>query len=372
MLMLLCLSALGRNARADELDRQNAILLTVAAKPAEAEQMAAVARELLQRLAMRVVLRRVERVELRELRQPLTREPAYFARVWIDFGRTGKARLYLEHAARDRVLVRDVADDAHNRELLREELGHILQTAIEGLKAGEEIGAPRGEALEQVDAEEAAGARSASAAPVRGQGSGVRGQAAEGQMGEKGAEEPHTSRRSRWRFGPRYELVWLGDGGRFEDGPGAVLGALLPGSQRWGLELGGFLRRPMKVDENQVGARLQSLAFDALVSFDAWQGARARFRLAAGLEANFVRVSPFADAGRDVALAKSRWLKLALGRLALTYAHDVGNFMDVEVTLGLELDANGTRYVVQREAGATNVLAPWPIRPLLSLGATVP
>jgi hypothetical protein len=151
-----------------------------------------------------------------------------------------------------------------------------------------------------------------------------------------------------------------------------VLGAQWPGSQRFGLELGGFFRRPVKVEANPVGARLQSLAFDALISFDAWQGARARLRLAAGVEADFVRVSPFASAEREVELAKSRWLKLALGRLALTYARDVGNFMDVEVTVGAELDVNGTRYVVQREAGAVDVLAPWPIRPLLSVGATVP
>jgi hypothetical protein len=128
----------------------------------------------------------------------------------------------------------------------------------------------------------------------------------------------------------------------------------------------------LKVRANPVGARLQSVAFDALISFDAWQGERARFRLAAGVEADFVRVSPFATTERDVELAKSRWLKLALGRLALTYAHDVGHFMDVEVTFGAELDVNGTRYVVQRDAGAADVLAPWPIRPLLSLGATVP
>ena len=128
----------------------------------------------------------------------------------------------------------------------------------------------------------------------------------------------------------------------------------------------------MKVEATPVGARLQSLAFVALISFDAWQGARARLRLAAGVEADFVRVSPFANADQDVRLATSRWLKLALGRLALTYAHDVGNFMAVEMTLGAELDANGTRYVVQGEAAAVDVLRPWPIRPLLSLGATAP
>lgn len=355
--MLLGLLAFSGRAQAQQGERGNTILLTVAAPAAEAEQLAAVARELLQRLAMQVALRRVERIDVRELRQALAGEPPYFARVWIAFGKTGKARLYLEQAARDRVLVRDVADDAHNPELVREELGHILQTAVEGLKAGEEIGAPRDEALKQVDDEAAASAPKAEppANPAR-------------------AIEPvpRPPRQRRFRFGPRYELVWLGGGGHFEDGPGAVLGALLPSSLRVGLELSGFYRRPLRVEASPVGARLQSLAFDALVSFDAWSGARARLRLAAGVQADFVRVSPFAAAGEDVQLAQSQWLTFALGRVALTYAHDVGSFMDVEVTCGVELAPGGTRFVFQRSSGNTDVLSPWPVRPLLSLGATVP
>jgi len=357
MLLLLGLVAFPARAHAQEAERERTILLTVAAPTAEAEQLAAVARELLQRLAMQVVLRRVERIDVRELRRALVGEPPYFARVWITFGKTGKARLYLEHAARDRVLVRDVADDAHNPELVREELGHILQTAVEGLKAGEEIGAPRDEALKQVDAEAAASAPPtppAAAAPVA-------------------APPARPAARPRpLRFGPRYELVWLGDGGHFEDGPGAVLGALWPGSKRVGLELAGFFRRPLKVTKSPVGARLQSLAFDALLTFETWQGAHAHLRVAAGVEADFVRVSPFASAAEDVQLAPTQWLKLGLGRVALTYAHDIGSLGDVEVTLGAQLDPSGTRFVFQRSSGSTDVLSPWPVRPLLSLGVTVP
>ena len=335
--------------------RDTTILLTVAAPPTEAGKLEAVAQELLKRLEMQVELRRVERIDVREIRQPLRREPAYFARVWIAFGKPGRARLYLEHAARDRVLVRDVTDDSNNPELVREELGHILQTAVEGLKAGEEIGAPRGEALQHVDDEQPATPPVEHAVP---------------------APTPASQRelappRRRFRFGPRYELVWLGDAGHFEDGPGAVFGAMW--ARQWGLELGGSFRRPAKVSATPVGARLQSVAFDALLVFELWRHAQARFRLAAGAEADFVRVSPFANATQETTLAQSHWLKLALGRVAATYAHRVGDFMDLEVTVGAELDPSGTRYVFQRRGGATtDVLSPWPVRPLLSLGATVP
>jgi hypothetical protein len=352
--MLLALALLTKPALAQG-GRDTAILLTVAAPPNDAEALGAVARELLERLAMQVELRRVERLEMRELRQPLREQP-YFARVWVTVGSSGKARLYLEHAARDRVLVRDVEGDAHNPELVREELGHILQTAVEGLKAGEEIGAPRDEALKQVDADEAASAPppkpSADAAAL--------------------PKAPAQPKPRRLRFGPRYEVAWLGDGARVEDGPGAVLGALFPGSERWGLELGGSFRRPVKVEASPVGARLQSLAVNALVSFDAAQAERSRLRLGVGIGADFVRVSPFAEAGRDVRLASSRWLKLALGRLTVTYAHDLGSFMELEATLGVVLDPSRTRYVLQRSADATDVLAPSPVRPFLSLGVTVP
>lgn len=353
MLLLVAFALLPRAANAQS-GPGSTVQLTVAASPSDAEALGAVASELLARLAMQVELRRVERLNLRELRQSQGGAP-YFARVWVALGNAG-ARLYLEHAARARVLVRDVADDAHNPELLREELGHILQTAIEGLKAGEEIGAPRDEALKQVEAEEAAATpaqkpREAPAEPVPAPGI---------------AEEPR-----KFRFGPRYEAVWLG-GQHFEDGPGAVLGALLPGSDRFGVELAGLFRRPIKVEGRPVGARLQSLAVNALLTFDAWRGARARLRLGAGVGADFVRVSPFASAGQIVELTDTRWLKLALGRLAMTYAHEVGSFMELEVTAGAVLDPNGTRYVFERSASASDVLSPWPVRPLVSLGATVP
>lgn len=354
---LLALLSFAGAARAEPNERDRTLLLTVAAPAAEAEQLAAVARELLARLAMRVELRHVERIDVAELRRPPAADATYFARGWIAFAKTGKARLYLEQAARDRVLVRDVANEAHNPELVREELGHILQTAVEGLKAGEEIGAPRGEALKQVDDEqtELASPTPAPASPPR----------------ETAVTEPPPARHPRVRFGPRYELVWLGDG-KPADGPGAVLGALLPGSARWGLELAGFFRRPLHVEAMPIGARLQSLAFDALLTFDAWQGPRARLRLAAGVQADLVRVTPSAAAGQGVELARSEWLKLALGRAALTYAHDVGRFMDLEVTLGVELAPGGTRYVLQRSSGTTDVFSPWPVRPLVSLGGTVP
>jgi hypothetical protein len=244
--------------------------------------------------------------------------------------------------------------DAHNPELVREELGLILQSALEGLKAGEPIGAPRREALRDAgdDAAPARAAQAPTPVPV--------------------AAAPPVQRSRAWRFGPRYELVWLGDDARLEDGPGAVLGFAAPGSRRFGLELGGYFRRPLRLDARPIGARLQSWALVLLLSFEAWHGSSARFRFALGAQADLVRVRPVAASGESVVLEQSRWLQVALGRLALTYAHDLGSKMDLELSLGAELDPSGTRYVIQGNQGELPVLTPWPVRPLAALGVTVP
>jgi hypothetical protein len=332
-------------------------LISVAAPSAEAERLEAVARELLERLAMQVELRRVERVDVGEIRRRAVGQ-TYFARVWIAFAQSGRARLYLEHSARDRVLVRDVAADSGNPELVREELGHILQAALEGLQAGEEIGAPREDALQQVEQEEAPSR--ATAPPT-----------SELTPAADAPEPPLPRRRKVLRFGPRYEAVWLGDGARFEDGPGAVLGLTAP-RRRFGVELGGYYRRPLTIDASPVGARLQTLALRAALGVDAWRGERGLLRLTAGGGTDWVRVSPRARAGSDVEVAASSWLKLLLGRVAVTYAHELASFADVELTLGVDLDPGGTHYVFRGSAGESKVLEPWPVRPLISLGGAVP
>jgi hypothetical protein len=335
-------------------ERSNTLLLTVAAPAAEAERLEAVTRELLGRLSMQVEMRRVERIDVREMRQALGPEREYFARVWIALLQPDRAWLYLEHGASDRVLLREVTGDANNPELMREELGHILQTAVEGLKAGEEIGAPRSDALKQVAAE-----NTAVDVPA--------------QMPEpKRAAEPATAAAEQKRtgalhFGPRYELSWLGDG-RFEDGPGAVFQSELP----VGLELSAYYRRPLEVVGEPVGVRLQTLSLRGLLTIQVWSAERSGIRLGAGGGADLVHVSPVAEPARTAQLSSASWRKLALARLQGSYARRVLSFMDVEFSLGLDLDFNGTRYVFQRASGEQRVLDPSTVRPFLSLGAAVP
>jgi hypothetical protein len=334
-------------------ERGSTLLLSVAAPAGEAERLEQVTRELLARLDVQVELRPVARVDVAEVRRALGPGQRYFARVWIELAKSGNARLYLEHGASDRVLVRDVAGDADNPELVREELGHILQTAVEGLKAGEEVGAPRGDALKEVAPE----AETATTRPDRPAPQPTR------------AAAPKPSERARpLAFGPRYEVSWLGDGARFEDGPGAVLELARP----VGFELAGYYRRPLKVEGSPVGVRLQTLSARALVTVQVWQTDGGTVRLGAGAGADFVRVSPIAYFGRSAELADGAWRKLAVARLQASYARRAFRFLELQVSVGLDLDPSNTRYVFQQNAGERTVLEPSPLRPLLSVGGTVP
>jgi hypothetical protein len=252
------------------------------------------------------------------------------------------------------LLVREIAGDASNPELVREELGHILQTAVEGLQAGEEVGAPRDDALKEVTPDDDAGEAPRELAP----------DLAPAEPDDAGGRAPARE----LRFGPRYELSWLAAGARFEDGPGAVFAFARP----LGFELGAYYRRPLKVVDTPVGVRLQTLSVRGLVTLQVWRAERASVRLGAGAGADFVRVSPLGDPGRSVELSPGAWLKLAVARLQASYAHRALSFMELELSVGMDLDVNDTRYVFQQGSGEQSVLDPWPVRPFVSLGATVP
>ncbi len=61
-----------------------------------------------------------------------------------------------------------------------------------------------------------------------------------------------------------------------------------------------------------------------------------------------------------------------MARAQASYAHRAFGFMELEVAIGVDVDLSDTSYVVQQGSGDVTVLDPWPVRPLLSLGATVP
>ncbi len=329
------IALLPTRARADE--RRNVLLLTIAAPPEDSARLEAVARERLQPLDVQLEAQRVSSVDVAELRRPPPR--ACFARAWITLLGDGSARLYLEHG--DRLLLRDVPGDRDNPELVREELGHILQAAGEGLEAGEAVGAPRQEVLQQV----------APSPPPR-------------STRETPPASPAPGRRAALQAGARYEARWFGEGARFEDGPGLMLAL----TTRLGFDVSVHYRRPLRVERDPVGARFETVSVRALATLALLR----QLRAGAGLGGDFVHVRPLTSSGDGFELTEAGVRKLVIGRVQVTYGYRAWDLLELQFSAGTDLDASGTRYVLVRETGDVSVLSPAALRPFVSLGAALP
>jgi len=83
-------------------------------------------------------------------------------------------------------------------------------------------------------------------------------------------------------------------------------------------------------------------------------------------------VSSIADSPKTAELSDAAWLKLVVARLATSYSRRVASFLELRASIGVDLDLTDTRYVFQRSSGEVSVLDPWPLRPFIALGATLP
>ena len=117
--------------------------LVVAGEAREAEALELLVRDLLARHGATVDARSADAVDPAVvIERPAHFEPA-LARVWIDLRPDDHAMLFLVDGAWERVLVRRVPRDPAHREVCREDIGHILETAVEAMLAGAKIGVER-------------------------------------------------------------------------------------------------------------------------------------------------------------------------------------------------------------------------------------
>jgi len=129
----------GRDAWA----RERGVRLVVAGEAREAEALELLVRDLLARHGATVDARSADAVDpVVVIERPAHFEPA-LARVWIDLRPDDHAMVFLVDGAWERVLVRRVPRDPAHGEVCREDIGHILETAIEAMLAGAKIGVER-------------------------------------------------------------------------------------------------------------------------------------------------------------------------------------------------------------------------------------
>jgi hypothetical protein len=333
------------------------VVLEIAAADAhDSDALAQVARELLGRLRLEVRATQVARVDLAAVVAPPraggAAEPL-LARVWVDWRLPGRATLYLLDTRRDRVLVRQVERPAGGEELAREELGHILETACEGLLAGSEVGEPRAGVAPRLLPPSPPTTVVAAAPPPEG-------------------GPPRV------RAALLYEVAALGGGVPFTHGPEAslfvALGARRPEPWRMGLWSTAQLRLPVHAaDETGAGVDLQAGALRVLLALEHAWTERATGRAGLGVGVDVVRARPEA-ATPDVAVLNPAFTRsFAVGRAALGVDLRLARRTWLVAALAADVDVTGQSYGFARGGGGEQlVLKPWIVRPAAALGLAFP
>jgi hypothetical protein len=336
------------------------VMLEIAAADArDSEALAQVARELLGRLSVDVRASLVARVDLAAVvAPPRAADAAHppLARVWIDWRTPGRATLYLLDARRDRVLVRQVERPPGGEELAREELGHILETACEGLLVGGDVGVPRaGVAPLLMPPPTRPPAVTATAAPAM--------------AGEDGP--------ARVQLALLYEAATLAPGARVTHGPEASIFLGLGGrgarAWRWGLWSTAQLRVPVHAgDEQGAGARLETGALRVLLALERPLSARVMGRAGLGAGVDVVHARPEAMTPELAVLDPAFTRAFTVGRAAVALDVRLSRRSWLVAVLAADVDVTDQRYVFARGAGEDVVLRPWVVRPAAALGLAFP
>jgi hypothetical protein len=350
----------GVRARADEpapaveaaapAARREVLVEIAAGDEKERDALAQVARELLGRLAIDVRATHVGRVDVAAIAAPPSAPragvEAPLARVWIDWASPGRATLYLLDARRDRLLVRQVERPAGGDELAREELGHILETACEGLLAGGEVGVPRAGAVSSLLPHPPPPAVVASAPST-----------------------PREDATAHVAFGASYEAAALGPQAPVTHGPAASI--YVPG-RRVGLWTTAQFRLPVHAASDTAGVELRTIALRALLTHEWVLAPRAALRVGVGGGVDLVDARPESTAPDRVLVDGSRRLAFGVGRAALALDVRLAARLSLVAFLAADVDVTGQRYVFSRAGGEQLVLRPWPVRPSAAVGVAFP
>jgi hypothetical protein len=134
--------AILSHARASSADARD-VVVAIAGRPAEVDALRLVVHDLLVQQGTSVDIHTVDSVDADAVIDKPARFTPVLARAWVDLRPTDHAMVYLVDGTWDRVLVRRVACDAEHLEVCREDIGHILETAVEAMMSGAKIGVER-------------------------------------------------------------------------------------------------------------------------------------------------------------------------------------------------------------------------------------
>ncbi len=337
--------AIANLARAQEPAGEHVVDVVFVGPAHDAGHLDDVVKELLGRLEVHEVSSRAASLDLHVVVTPQREAASLVARAWFDLRDAERAKLYLVDRTWEHVLVREVPLSHGVDEIAREELGHILEAAVETLMSGGEVGRPR----EQVSAELGLAETHPETAP---------------------SQPPPLAPSTRVHLGAG--AFWQAQGFSSEPlvahGPGAWLAAFLgDASVRPAARLSAGYVFPQIVSGNGIGVRLDTASLRLLAGVELALSDKVRIGPLVGGGFDLVRIDPRADPQIATATS-SRWSVVSYARAELGVDVRLGAGWSLRTALGADFDVQGASYYVDQPNGRTDVLDPWRVRPSLLVG----
>lgn len=305
----------------------------------------------------------IGRVDRASVVTPGPPSPRQLARVWIDLGReqsehaSDPVTIYVVDGPWERVLVRQVGHH-ENIEITWEEIGHIVESALVALRAGERIGVGRALAQEQL-------LPVSSVAPLP--------PPPPDPLGEEPAPPATPASGPPWgiRAGAFYtaSAYGYGAGPRVASGAGGLIDVHATSrSLRFSATIMGEYRLPSTVDRGAAVVHLEGGALHVLASASYSPAPRHQVHVGAGPGFELVQAGGIAPGRDDIRFAERTLDTIPTGRLLARYAYAVGPARAFGGA-GLDLSLRTLRYTLARADGTSLVVfEPWVARPFLLIG----
>jgi hypothetical protein len=127
--------------------------------------------------------------------------------------------------------------------------------------------------------------------------------------------------------------------------------------------------RPLSVDADPVGARLQTVALRAALGAFVLNAERWKVLGAAGIGTDLTHIDPVV--GRGAQPDRARWQSTLVLRAFGLAGYKLDKMTALLAVAGADFDFSRLRYVYSESGRTRSVLEPMPVRPLLALGISV-
>ena len=308
-----------------------------------------------------------EAIDVREIVAPRAADQGAFARVWLDMSNPDRAVLFIANAGHDRLLVRVVPATDGYGELTRESLATIVESAIDALLAGGQIGVDRGAAVHEIEAQ--TGTRVAAEPPPA-----VTVVTAQPPKPVVPSPSHAASHPRSWLLAGYYRGDAISSGPALRHGMQLALAYSSPSRAAFELLLMVSAQYAPPFSLGDGGRQVAEHGGGARLAIGATTNPERSFvwRAAIGAGADISRVEPVIAADTGLSAADPFVVTTPITTAFAMGSLRPARWLDIGLGVGLDVPLTGHHYDVQTGTARSAVIAPWSVHPYAFLGIGMP